>query len=157
MSDKLIVYFSASGVTAKAAEKLAKVAGGDLYEIKPAEKYTQSDLDWRDKQSRSSVEMTDKTFRPSVITGDVDIAAYNTIYLGFPIWWYVAPTIVNSFLESYGFKGKKIVMFATSGSSRLGNTLAELKPSAPGAVFVEGGMLNGILTEQRLQEVADLG
>ena len=154
---KLIAYFSATGTTAKVAARLAAVAGADIYEIKPEVKYTKPDLNWMDNKSRSSVEMNDKAFRPAIITGDVDISGYDTVYLGFPIWWYVAPTVINSFLEAYDFTGKKIVLFATSGGSKFGNTLAELQPSAPGAAFVEGKILNGIVTESKLKEVAELG
>ena len=154
---KLVAYFSATGTTAKVAARLAAVAGADIYEIKPEVKYTKPDLNWMDKKSRSSVEMNDKAFRPAIITGDVDVSGYDTVYLCFPIWWYVAPTVINSFLEAYDFNGKKIVLFATSGGSKFGNTLAELQPSAPGAAFVEGKILNGIVMEGKLKEVAELG
>ena len=154
---KLVAYFSASGVTAKIAENLAKAAVADLYEIKPAVKYTKADLNWMDKQSRSSVEMNNKSFRPEIITGDIDISGYDTVYLGFPIWWYVAPTVINTFLEAYDFADKKIVLFATSGGSGFGKTTEELKLSAPGAKFVEGRLLNGKISEDMLKAVADLG
>ena len=154
---KLVAYFSASGVTAKIAEKLAKSAVADLYEIKPAVKYTKADLNWMDKKSRSSVEMNDKSFRPEIVAGDIDMSDYDTVYLGFPIWWYVAPTVINTFLEAHDFTGKKIVLFATSGGSGFGKTIEELKPSAPGANFVEGKLLNGRVTEEALKAVADLG
>ena len=126
-------------------------------EIKPEVKYTKPDLNWMDKKSRSSVEMNDKSFRPAIITGDVDISGHDTIYLGFPIWLYVTLTVINSFLETYNFTGKKIVLFATSGGSKFGNTLAELQPSATGATFVEGKILNGIVAEGKLKEVVELG
>ena len=154
---KLVAYFSASGTTAKVAARLVSVAGADIYEIKPEVKYTKLDLNWMDKNSRSSVEMNDKAFRPAIITGDVDVSGYDTVYLGFPIWWYVAPTVINSFLEAYDFTGKKIVLFATSGGSKFGNTLSELQPSAPSATIVEGKILNGIVTDGKLKEVAELG
>ena len=154
---KLVAYFSASGVTAKIAEKLAKSAVADLYEIKPSVKYTKADLNWMDKKSRSSVEMNDKSFRPEIVTGDIDVSGYDTVYLGFPIWWYVAPTVINTFLEAYDFTGKKIVLFATSGGSGFGKTIEELKLSAPGAKFVEGKLLNGKVTEDMLKAVAELG
>ena len=144
-------------MTAKAAARLAKTAGADLYEIKPETKYTKADLNWMNRKSRSSVEMNDRTFRPAIITGEVDLSGYDVIYLGFPIWWYVAPTVINSFLEAYDFSGKTVVLFATSGGSKFGDTLSELKPSAPDAVFIEGRMLNGIVTEEKLREVAVLG
>ena len=106
MSDKLVAYFSATGKTAKVAEKLASAIGADIFEIKPEVKYAKADLNWMNKKSRSSVEMNDKRFRPAIITGDVDVSGFDTIYLGFPIWWYVAPTLINTFLEAYDFSGK---------------------------------------------------
>lgn len=142
MSKTLVAYFSASGVTEKVAEMIAEVSGSDLYEIAPKVPYTTADLNWMDKKSRSSVEMNDKKFRPEVEDKDAHIAEYDEIILGFPIWWYVAPTIVNTFLEKYDFSGKKIVLFATSGGSGFGNTVKELQPSAPNAEFVEGKILN---------------
>lgn len=142
MAKTLVVYFSASGVTKKVAEKLASAAKADVYEIKPAVAYTKADLNWMDKKSRSSVEMGNKSFRPEIVKENLNLAEYDTILLGFPIWWYVAPTIINTFLESYDFSGKKIVLFATSGGSGFGNTVAELKLSAPGAEILEGKLLN---------------
>ena len=142
MAKTLVAYFSASGVTKKAAEKLASAAKTDIYEIKPAVPYTKADLNWMDKKSRSSVEMGNKSFRPEIVKDDLNLSQYDTILVGFPIWWYVAPTIINTFLESYDFSDKKIVLFATSGGSGFGNTVAELKPSAPGAEIVEGKLLN---------------
>ena len=156
MSKKLVAYFSASGKTAKVAEKLASAIGADIYEIKPEVKYTKADLNWMNRKSRSSVEMNNKSFRPAIITGDVDIPDYDTIYLGFPIWWYVAPTLINTFLEAYDFTGKKIVLFATSGSSGFGNTAAELQPSAPNAEIVETKVLSGIITEAKINAWIDL-
>ena len=153
MGKTLVAYFSASGKTAKVAEKLAAKVGGDLYEIKPTVKYTKADLNWMDRKSRSSIEMNDKSFRPEIITGDVDVAPYDTIYLGFPIWWYVAPTIINTFLEAYDFSGKKIILFATAGSSDFGNTTAELKPSAKDAEFIETKVLKGILTDGKINSL----
>ena len=144
MSKTLVAYFSASGTTAKAAKNLAEAADADLYEIKPAVPYTQADLNWMDKKSRSSVEMNDKSSRPALADKNADISAYDTILLGFPIWWYVAPTIINSFLESYDFSGKKIVLFATSGGSGFGKAVDGLKGSvAADTVITEGKMLNG--------------
>lgn len=142
MGKKLVAYFSASGTTKKTAQLIAKATGADLYEITPKVAYTEADLNWMDKKSRSSVEMNDKKFRPEVEDKDAHIAEYDEIILGFPIWWYVAPTIVNTFLEKYDFSGKKIVLFATSGGSGFGNTVKELQPSAPNAEFVEGKVLN---------------
>lgn len=138
MSKKLVAYFSASGRTASLAQKLSQAAGADLYEIKPAVPYTTADLNWQNKQSRSSVEMSDKSSRPALADKNADIAAYDTVYVGFPIWWYIAPTIINSFLESYDFSGKKIILFATSGGSGFGSAVANLKTSAPGAQIIEG-------------------
>ncbi len=138
MSKKLVAYFSASGVTAALAERLAESIGADLHEIVPEVKYTDADLNWMDKKSRSSIEMTDKSFRPAVANKVEDMNQYDTIYVGFPIWWYVAPTIINTFLEQYDLSGKTIVPFATSGSSQMGHTNAELKDSCKGANLVEG-------------------
>ena len=119
MAKKLVAYFSASGTTKKTAELLAEAAGADLYEITPKVAYTKADLNWMDKKSRSSVEMNDKKFRPEIEDKDANIAEYDEIILGFPIWWYVAPTIVNTFLEKFDFSGKKVVLFATSGEADL--------------------------------------
>lgn len=144
MSKVLVAYFSASGVTAKTAKNLAKVANADLYEITPAKPYTNDDLNWQNKKSRSSIEMSDKAFRPALADTNADISKYDAILLGFPIWWYVAPTIVNTFLESYDFSGKTIILFATSGGSGFGNTVRELKPSiSDDTVIREGKILNG--------------
>lgn len=142
MGKKLVAYFSASGTTKKAAEMIAKAAEADLYEIVPKQLYTKADLNWMDKKSRSSVEMSDKKYRPEITDTDAHISNYDEIILGFPIWWYVAPTIINTFLESYDFSGKKIVLFATSGGSGFGNTVRELQDSAPGAVIEEGEVFN---------------
>ena len=142
MAKKLVAYFSASGTTKKTAELLAEAAGADLYEITPKVAYTKADLNWMDKKSRSSVEMNDKKFRPEIEDKDANIAEYDELILGFPIWWYVAPTIVNTFLEKFDFSGKKVVLFATSGGSGFGNTVKELQPSAPNTEIVEGKILN---------------
>lgn len=142
MNKTLVAYFSASGTTRKIAEMIAEVGDFSLYEITPKELYTSDDLNWMNKKSRCSVEMSNKKIRPEITDTDAHIKEYDTIILGFPIWWYVAPTIVNTFLEKYDFSGKKIVLFATSGGSGFGNTVKELKPSAPGAEIVEGKLLN---------------
>ena len=142
MAKTLVAYFSASGVTKKTAEKLAATAKADIYEIKPAVPYTKADLNWMDKKSRSSVEMGDKSFRPEIVKDGLVLNQYDTVLIGFPIWWYVAPTIINTFLEAYDFSGKKIVLFATSGGSGFGNTVKELQSSAPDAVITEGRLLN---------------
>lgn len=143
MSKKLVAFFSASGVTAQAARRLADAAGADLYEIKPAVPYTNADLDWMNKKSRSSIEMNDKASRPAIVDTDAHVADYDVVFVGFPIWWYIAPTIINTFLERYDFSGKKIVLFATSGGSGFGKTVSNLQPSAPNAKIIEGKVLNG--------------
>lgn len=152
MSKTLVAYFSASGVTARAAKSLAGAAGADLYEIRPAAPYTQADLDWTNKKSRSSVEMNDLSFRPALADSDADIAGHDVILLGFPIWWYVAPTIINTFLDRYDFSGKTIILFATSGGSGFGKAVSGLQGSAPGAVIKEGRILNGRQSEVELKK-----
>ena len=147
----LIAYFSATGTTAKAARALAEAVGGDLYEIRPAVPYTGADLNWMDKGSRSSREMRDPASRPALADTDAPVAGRDVIFLGFPVWWYVAPTILNTFLEAYDFSGKTIVLFATSGGSGLGKSAAGLRPSAPGARILDGRVLNGKLREEELK------
>lgn len=151
MSKILVTFFSASGTTARLAKNLANAADADLYEIKPAVPYTRDDLNWMNKQSRSSVEMRDKSSRPALADTDANIAGYDTIFVGFPIWWYVAPTIINTFLEAYDFSGKKVVLFATSGSSGFGKAVQGLQPSAPYAQIIAGEILNGNPSEQKLR------
>lgn len=144
MNKKLVAYFSASGVTAKVADMLADAVGADIYEIRPEIPYTKADLNWMDKKSRSTIEMNDKTIRPAIADKDAQIDQYDTIFLGFPIWWYVAPTIINTFLESYDFSGKKIILFATSGGSKFGKTVEELRVSVPTSCeIIVGKLLNG--------------
>ena len=144
MAKKLVAYFSASGVTAKVADMLADAVGADIHEIRPKNPYTKADLNWLNKKSRSSVEMNNKTFRPEIAESNVQIAEYDVIFLGFPIWWYVAPTIINTFLESADFSGKKIILFATSGGSKFGKTVEELKVSVSADTeIIEGKLLNG--------------
>jgi len=142
MNKKLIAYFSVSGVTKEVATKVAEIVGGDLFEIKAKVPYTEEDLNWMNKQSRSSIEMNDKSSRPEVENKVNNMNEYDTIYLGFPIWWGVAPTIVNTFLESYDLSNKKIITFATSGGSGIGNSTNELKVSAPNATFINGKVIN---------------
>ena len=154
MSKKLVAYFSASGTTASVAKMLAAVTGAELYEIKPAVPYSKADLNWMDKQSRSSVEMRDKSSRPALADTDANIADCDTVFIGFPIWWYIAPTIINTFLETYDFSGKKIVLFATSGGSGFGKAVASLQPSAPKAEIVAGEILNGDPSEAKLKSFA---
>lgn len=155
MSKKLVAYFSASGVTAKLAKRLANAVDADIFEIKPEKPYTTADLDWTNKKSRSSVEMSDKSFRPAVAEKLDNIADYDTIYVGFPIWWYVAPTIINTFLEQYDLTGKTIIHFATSGSSRMGKTNSELAPSCKGAILKEGKRFEENTDEIELKKWAD--
>lgn len=144
MSKKLVVYFSASGVTGRVAKTLAEAANADLYEIKPEVPYTTADLDWMDKKSRSTIEMQDKSSRPAMADQNAPVAEADVIFVGFPIWWYVAPHIINSFLEAYDFSGKTIVLFATSGGSDFGRTLEALEDSVRGTVhLMEGKLLNG--------------
>ena len=144
MSKKLVAYFSASGVTAKVADLLADAVGADIHEIRPKVPYTKADLNWMNKKSRSSIEMNDKSIRPEIAESNVKIENYDVIFLGFPIWWYVAPTIINTFLESADFSGKKIILFATSGGSKFGKTVEELKISVPASCeIIEGKLLNG--------------
>ena len=150
MSKKIVVYFSASGVTAKLAKTLASAVSADLHEIIPKEKYTSADLDWTNKKSRSSVEMNDKNYRPAVKNKVENMEQYDVIYIGFPIWWYVAPTIINTFLESYDMSGKTIIPFATSGGSGMGNTNAGLAPSCKGAVLKNGKRFSPLTTEREL-------
>ncbi len=138
MEKILVAYFSASGTTAKLAEKLASAIGADLHEIIPKQPYTSADLDWTNKNSRSSVEMNNKTFRPEVANTVDHMEQYDTIFLAFPIWWYVAPTIMNTFLEQYDLKGKKIIPLATSGGSGMGETNKELAASCSGAELKSG-------------------
>lgn len=153
MSKKLVAYFSASGETKGVAEKLAEAARADIYEICPETPYTDADLDWKNDNSRSSVEMKDKTFRPVIQGSDLKIDEYDVVFLGFPIWWYVAPTIINTFLELYDFSGKTIVLFATSGGSGFGKTVKELKGSvSDSAVIKEGRLFNGRIGKAELED-----
>lgn len=155
MAKKLVAFFSASGTTAKAAKALAEAAGAALYEIRPQVPYTPADLDWTDSNSRSSVEMRDQSFRPA-LAETTDLSPYDVVFLGFPIWWYVAPTIVNTFLEQHDLAGKTVVLFATSGGSGLGQCVARLKGSvAPDTKLVEGKMLNGRLSKEDLRRWAE--
>ena len=156
MSKKLVAYFSASGVTAKVADMLADAVGADIYEIRPEVPYTKADLNWMDKKSRSTIEMNDKAFRPAIADKDAEIDQYDTIFIGFPIWWYVAPTIINTFLESYDFSGKKVILFATSGGSKFGKTVEELKVSVPDTCeIIEGKLLNGKQTIPSIRSWTD--
>ena len=144
----LVAYFSATGTTKAAAEKLAEVVNGDLHEIQPEQPYTDADLDWHNQQSRSSVEMKDKSSRPAIKNKVENMDQYDTIYLGFPIWWYIAPTIVNTFVEQYNLEGKTVIPFFTSGGSEAGETLNYLQPSAPKANWKEPINLTGKSKEE---------
>ena len=155
MSKTLVAYFSASGVTAKLAKTLADAIGADLFEIRPEVPYTSADLNWNDPRSRSSVEMKDKSFRPAVSGKVEDMAQYDRVFVGFPIWWYVAPTIINTFLEQYDLTGKTVIPFATSGMSGMGQTNRELKNSCKGAKLMEGKRLPNGTKAAELKAWAD--
>lgn len=138
----LVAYFSATGVTKGVAQQLAEVTGGTLHEIRPEQPYTDADLDWRDKQSRSSVEMQDKKLRPAIIGKIQNMQDYSVVYVGFPIWWYTCPTIVNTFMEAYDFQGKTVIPFATSGGSSIKKACEDLKAAYPNINWKEGKLLN---------------
>jgi len=151
MGKKLVAYFSASGVTRGVARAVAEVAEADLFEIKPSVPYTNDDLNWQDKNSRSSVEMQNPDSRPDVAEKLENMDEYDTIFVGFPIWWYIAPTIINTFFEGYDFSGKTIVVFATSGGSGFGKTVDMLKNSCPGAIIKEGKLFNSRVDKTELK------
>lgn len=155
MSGKLVAYFSASGTTAKVAKELASAIGADLHEIQPAQPYTSADLDWTNKQSRSTVEMNDRSFRPAVANKVQNMEQYDTVYIGFPIWWYTAPTIINTFLEQYDFTGKTVVPFATSGGSGMGDTNLSLAASCRWASLIDGKRFNAGVKEADLKSWAE--
>lgn len=155
MRKNLVAYFSASGVTKAAAEHLAKAAGADLFEIKPKVPYTRADLDWTNKRSRSTIEMNDPTSRPEIAEKVSNMEEYDVVFLGFPIWWYVAPTIINTFLESYDFSGKTIIPFATSGGSGFGDTVKVLKPLCSASTKWESGKMLNHVSEQDLTSWVD--
>lgn len=139
----LVAYFSATGTTEAVAKDLAEVTGAVLYEIKPEVKYTAADLDWRNKESRSTIEMQDKNSRPAIVKDLKDADSYDVIYIGFPVWWYTAPTIINTFLETYELSGKTVIFFATSGGSDLQKANADFKAMYPSIKWVDGKTLNG--------------
>lgn len=151
----LVAYFSASGVTAKLAANLAKAVGADLFEIKPEVPYTKADLNWMDKKSRSSVEMNDRSSRPEIAAAVDNMDQYDTVFVGFPVWWYREPSIIDTFVEAYDFTGKKLIPFATSGGSGLGDTSANLKELAPGAAVEEGKKFPAHASEASLKEWAE--
>ncbi|MBQ6268334.1 MAG: NAD(P)H-dependent oxidoreductase [Clostridia bacterium] len=151
MSNILVAYFSASGVTAKAAKAIAKAADADLFEIVPQQVYTKADLNWMDKKSRSSVEMNDRNCRPAIALTVENFEQYNTIFIGFPVWWYREPSIIDTFIESYDFTGKTVVPFCTSGSSGIGEAPANMQALAKGAKVTGGKRLTGRETEDELK------
>ena len=151
----LVAYFSASGVTAKVADRLSKATGADLFEIKPAEPYTSADLDWTNKKSRSSVEMADKSSRPAIANKVADMSKYDVIFVGFPIWWYREPSIIDTFMESYDFSGKQVVPFATSGGSGMGNSGSIMQKLAPKAKVDSGKRFSSGVSEADLKTWAE--
>lgn len=155
MSKTLVAYFSASGVTAKVADKLAKAINADLYEIAPEVPYTKADLNWMDKKSRSSVEMNDRSSRPAIGTIVENMDQYDTVFVGFPIWWYREPSIIDTFMESYDFTGKTVILFATSGGSGLGDSYKNLQALAPGAKVINGEKFPGSVSEDKLRAWAE--
>ena len=155
MSRKLVAYFSASGVTARVAEKLSEAIGADLYAIEPEVPYTKADLDWMDKKSRSTIEMNNPASRPAIAGKRDNMNDYDTVFVGFPIWWYVAPTIINTFLESYDLTGKTIIPFATSGGSDMGKTNEKLLPSCKGAKLLNGKVFKASVSGADLAKWAE--
>lgn len=153
--EKLVVYFSATGTTAAAAKKLAAAIGAETYEIKPEVPYEKKDLNWLNPLSRTTKEMHKKEYRPAIVLDGAPIADCDTVFLGFPIWWYIAPTIINTFLEAYDFSGKKVVLFATSGGSGFGKAVEGLRKSAPDAEIIEGRLMNKSLSEEELKAWAE--
>lgn len=142
MDNKILVtYFSASGVTARAAKEIASSVGADIAEIKPAVPYTSADLNWMDKKSRTTLESKDMNCRPEM-AADIDVAPYDTVFVGFPVWWYREPAIIDTFLESDNFSGKKIIPFATSGGSGIEGSERHMKEVCPSAVWVKGKLVN---------------
>ena len=150
----LVAYFSASGVTEGVAKRLAEVTGGDLHKIQPELPYTDADLDWRDKQSRSTIEMQDKNSRPAITNKLANMQDYDVVYVGFPIWWYTCPTIINTFMEAYDFKGKTVIPFATSGGSSIKKACEDLKAAYPDVNWKEGKLLNHV-SKQELNELRE--
>ena len=155
MSKTLVAYFSASGVTGAVAERLAGAIGADLYEIKPETPYTQADLDWQDKQSRSSVEMEDRACRPAIGGEPADMAQYDKVFVGFPVWWFREPSIIDTFMEAYDFAGKTVIPFATSGSSGMGDAAKNMQELAPAAKVLEGKRFAKDVSENELKRWAE--
>lgn len=152
----LVAYFSCTGNTETAARELAQATGADLYEIKPREPYSRADLDWNDRTSRTSLEMRDALSRPAIEGGVARMEQYGIVFVGFPVWWYIAPTIINTFLESYAFAGKKVVPFATSGGSSIANCEKNLRKAYPEIDWKEGKLLNGKLSQEQLAKWLDV-
>ena len=151
MSKSLVAFFSASGVTKRVSEKLANVLGAELFEIVPDEIYTPEDLDWQNKQSRSSVEMSDRASRPAISSKVDDISQYDSVFVGFPVWWYREPSIIDTFIESYDFKGITIVPFATSGGSDIGDSYKNIQELAPESTVVQGNRFDKDASAQELK------
>lgn len=151
MKKVLVAYFSASGVTEGVAKQLAEVTGGELHKIQPEQPYMDADLDWRDKKSRSSVEMHDKKSRPAITNMLANMQDYDVVYVGFPIWWYTCPTIINTFMEAYDFKGKTIIPFATSGGSSIEKACKDLKAAYPDVNWKEGKLLNRVSKQELIE------
>ena len=152
---QLVAYFSASGTTKKVAEKLAKAIGADIFEIKPEVPYTKADLNWLSKKSRSSVEMNDTSCRPAIAESIDNMADYDTVFVGFPVWWYREPSIIDTFMESYDFTGKTVIPFATSGGSGLGESYKNLQTLAPGAKVTDGERFSAGISEEKLKAWAE--
>ena len=151
MSKTLVAYFSASGTTAKVAKKMAEAIGADLFEIKPETPYTGADLNWQNKNSRSSVEMNDRSSRPAIAVKAADMSQYDVVFVGFPVWWYREPSIIDTFMESYDFAGKTVIPFATSGGSGLGDSAANMQKLAKGAKVVDGKRFSGSASSEELK------
>ena len=155
MSKTLVAYFSASGTTAKVAKKMAEAIGADLFEIKPETPYSGADLNWQNKNSRSSVEMNDRSSRPAIAVKAADMPQYDVVFVGFPVWWYREPSIIDTFMESYDFAGKTVIPFATSGGSGLGDSAANMQKLAKGAKVVNGKRFSGSASAEELKAWAD--
>ncbi|MBP5275337.1 MAG: NAD(P)H-dependent oxidoreductase [Lachnospiraceae bacterium] len=155
MGKSLVAYFSASGVTKKVATKLASAIGADIFEIVPKELYTSADLNWMDKKSRSSVEMNDRNCRPEIASKVDDMSKYDTVYVGFPVWWYREPSIIDTFMEAYDFTGKKVITFCTSGGSGLGDSAKNMQALAAGAKVIDGKKFSSGVSEEELKKWAD--
>lgn len=155
MPKTLVAYFSATGTTKRAAEKIAEAANADLYEIQPAKPYTAADLNWHNEQSRSSLEMNNESCRPEIAENDVSIASYDAIFVGFPVWWYIEPRIIDTFLEAHDFTGKNVIPFATSGGSGLGEAPQRMRMAAKGATVLNGKVLSADISQKEIQRWLD--